>query len=431
MTLIPRLVMASSTASLLVLAAGGADHTAFVVEASVSAERAVSDVPEAPDVSDVPDMPDEAPADAVKEAPEPTSDEKKSPAAEPAPAPTEYDFSALSPVVQAFVDANHLNGAGLIVVHRDDGVIHQDHWGEFDADRVSLIASSSKMITAGVLMRLDDEGLLDIDAPVADVVDWGSAHPDITPAQLISNSSGLVGLFPNPRYGPYECQFMAADTLQSCAETIFTTSDDDNDIVPPDSQYRYGGGQWQVAGAVAEAASGKSWAELIDDTYVEPCDLDTLAFNNHFSQFPGQLFGYPTSFSADPSRLAATDNPNMEAGAYVTTGDYGALLLMHLRGGMCGDDQVLSNEAVDRMHTDRIGDAYGGDIWNPGLGYGLGWCIEIDSGRLIDAGAFGSVPWLDPEDGYGAYLVVEADNVIGAALAEQLYELVDRAIAGS
>ena len=111
-------------------------------------------------------------------------------AAERAP----YDFSAIGPIVDAFVAEQGLNGAGLIVVDREDGVVHEEYWGEFDADRISLIASSSKMISATVLMRLDDDGLLDVDAPVADVVEWGAGNPTVTPAQLISNSSGLIGL---------------------------------------------------------------------------------------------------------------------------------------------------------------------------------------------------------------------------------------------
>ena len=90
----------------------------------------------------------------------------------------EYDFSGVSPIVERFIDERGLNGAGLIVVDRDDGIVDEEYWGEFGPDRVSLIASSSKMITAGVLLRLQDDGLLDIDAPVAAVVDWGAREPD-------------------------------------------------------------------------------------------------------------------------------------------------------------------------------------------------------------------------------------------------------------
>jgi CubicO group peptidase (beta-lactamase class C family) len=338
-----------------------------------------------------------------------------------------YDLSAVSPIVERFVADHGLAGAGLVVVERDDGIVHEQYWGAFGPDRVSLIASSSKMITAGVLLRLHDEGLLDIDAPVAAVADWGAGNPAITPAQLLSSSSGLVGLLPDPGYAPYVCQFLVPGTLQECAASIFTTPGDDADVVAPDTEFRYGGAQWQVAGAVAEVASGKRWAELVDEVYVRPCGLRTLAYNNHFTQLGAAGFDYPTAFGADPSRLRPTDNPNMEGGAYIAPPDYAALLLMHLRGGRCGNTQVLSQEALDRMHTDRIGPAYGGEA-GAGTGYGMGWWVDRSSGRISDPGAYGSFPWLDLADGYGAYLVVEADAATGAMLAQQLFDVVERAV---
>ncbi len=356
------------------------------------------------------------------------------PAAPPSTAPATtvartYDFSAVSPIVQSFVDEHGLNGAGLIVVDRDDGVVHEDYWGEFTPDRISLVASSSKMITAGVLLHLADEGLLDMDAPVADAVDWGSGNPTITPAQLVSSSSGLVGLLDNPAYPPYLCQFLVAGTLQDCARTIFTTPDDDADVIAPDTAFRYGGGQWQAAGGLAEAVSGKSWAELIDEIYVGPCDLGTLAYTNPWTQrgIGAGGFDYPLQFNGDVTRLAPTDNPNMEGGAYLTTGDYAQLLLMQLRGGKCGDDQVLSQASLDRMQSDRIGEVYGGEA-RPGMGYGMGWWVDKTSGLINDPGAFGAVPWLDLEDGYGAYLVIESDATTGYILASQLFDPVDAAI---
>ncbi len=359
--------------------------------------------------------------------------------ADEAPTAT-YDFSEVSPVAEAFIEEKGLNGAGLIVVDRDDGVIHHDHWGEFDEDRVSLVASSSKMITAGVLLKLADEGLLDMDAPIADVVDWGAANPDITPAQLVSNSSGLVGLL-GATPPSYACQYVYTGTLQECAEMIFTTAEDDADVIAPDTDFRYGGAQWQVAGAVAEAASGKSWAQLIDEIYVQPCGLETLGYNNHFTQFEGNPFSYPEGFTGDTSTLESTENPNLEGGAYVTTGDYGKLLAMHLRGGMCDEVQVLSQVALDQMHADRVQEVYGGDAYvgdapvgDPGQGsqgYGMGWWVERDSGYLNDGGMYGSVPWLDLEDGYGVFLVIEADSVTGQDFANRLKPIIDAAVAGA
>lgn len=339
----------------------------------------------------------------------------------------EYDFSAIDPIVQEFIDARGMNGAGLIVVDREDGVVHEEYWGEFGPDRVSLIASASKMLVAGVLMRLAEDGLIDLDAPIADAVAWGDGNPTITPAQLVSNSSGLVGLGPNPGYGPYICQFLAQGELHDCAEQIFTTPADDADVIAPDTEFRYGGAQWQVAGGLAEAVSGRSWAELIEETYVQPCGVDSLGFNNHWTQFGSFGFGYPAEFGADPTTLTETDNPNLEGGAYINAPDYADLLLMHLRGGRCGETQVLSSASIDRLHADRIGEVYDGSAGD--AGYGMGWWIDRSTGRISDPGAYGATPWLDLDDGHGAYLVIEADTGTGSALADLLHQPVADAIA--
>ena len=346
---------------------------------------------------------------------------------EPPPA-SSAAFEAIDPIVSAYVAQRGLNGAGLVVVDRDAGVVHEDYWGVFGPDRVSLVASSSKMIVAGVLLALDEAGTLDLDAPVADIVDWGDAHPEVTPVQLVSNSSGLPGLVDGLAIAPYLCQFLPFGSLQGCAETIFTTSADDGRVIPPDTDFRYGGAQWQVAGAVAEAASGRPWNDLVADTY-RTCDVGSLGFDNQWTRFGSIDFAYPDEVDGDPASLPPTENPNIEGGAYISPRDYADLLLMLLRDGRCGDEQVLSPESVDRMLADRIGEVYGGaDGENPGRGYGLGWFIDRETGQRSDSGAYGSFPWLDPDLGYAAYLIIEATGDDGNELAGQLFDVVETAV---
>jgi CubicO group peptidase (beta-lactamase class C family) len=358
----------------------------------------------------------EATADAPTTAPSAPTTESTAPVAVPSTVPevvSTRDLSAVEPIVQAFVDERGLNGAGLVVVQRDEGIVYEGYWGEFDRDRRSFIASSSKMITAGVLGRLADDGLLDLDAPVAEQVGW-DGNPEVTPAQLVSNSSGLVGLFPDLRYAPYLCQFLPSASLASCGESIFETPDDDADVIPPDSDFRYGGGQWQVAGAVAEVASGRTWADLIEEIYVEPCGVETLGFNNQFVLAQG--LAYPDG--VEPTSLEPSDNPNMEGGAFISPADYGRLLLMHLRDGMCDGGQVLSPAMIERVHADRTLAVYPNGSAAPG--YAMGWWVDRSTGRLQDGGAYGSLPWLDVEAGWGAFLVIEADSTTGFELWQQI-----------
>lgn len=329
-------------------------------------------------------------------------------------------FNDVNELVGNILVESGISGAAFVIFDRENGIVSQEYWGEFAADRPSLLASGSKMITAGVLSRLADQGLIDLDLPISNYVDWAE-DTNITAAQLVSNSSGLVGLGPEPTYSPYLCQFIGSD-LRDCGETIITTPLDDADVVPPDTDFRYGGAQWQVAGAVAESVSGKSWEELIHETYIEPCGVESLGYTNQWAQSGME---YPRAF--DPASLTPTANPSMEGGAYITAPDYTELLLMHLRGGECPNGRVLSPEAVTAAHTDRTGPT---SDTQPAGGYGLGWWVNDADRRVSNNGAYGTHAWLDLEAGYGALLVLERSFQIGREVAEQLYGPVDDAMTG-
>lgn len=326
-------------------------------------------------------------------------------------------FDAFDDAVSAFIEDNGLEGGSAVVVDLESGQVHLQGYGAFDADRRYLIASSSKILSVGVLMRLADQGLVDFDEPIGTYLagPFGAGKPELTLAQLLSNSSGLVSLTDDPFYAPYLCQYMSAGTLTECAEQIYV-ADDATDRVPPDTEFHYGGGPWQLAGGVAEVVSGKSWAELVDETYVEPCGAETLGYTNQYEQ---SGLTYPADFQGDVANLIQTDNPSVEGGAYITVADYGKLLLMHLGGGLCGETRVLSEEAVERMQVDRILEEYEGTTGAGGTleGYGLGWWIDRENpGVVMDPGAYGAIPWIDQERGYAAFIAIEASPTLGGDL---------------
>lgn len=326
------------------------------------------------------------------------------------------DFTAFDSTVTAAVAADGLAGATAVIVQKDSGIVHLAGYGTFSKDRAFLLASASKILSVGVLMRLADQHVVDIDAPVGTYVGsaWGSEKASLTIAQMLSNSSGMVGLIDNPLYLPYMCQYRHVGTLDACAQKIYQAADSDQ-IVPPDTKFRYGGGQWQLAGGIAEVVSGKSWAELIRETYIEPCGTTTLGYTNQFSNVTR---GYPTSFNGDAANAVPTDNPSIEGGGYITAADYGRILLMHLRGGMCGTNRVLSDSAVARMQQDRIGQVYHGATNKAALqGYGLGWWVDrAHPGVVADIGLYGATAWLDTNRGYGVMILMEGNSAMGGNL---------------
>jgi CubicO group peptidase (beta-lactamase class C family) len=338
------------------------------------------------------------------------------------------DFSEVDSAIERFIEQNDLAGATAVVVQRDKGQVHQRGYGEFDADRLHLIASGSKIISAGVLLALNDQGLLDLDAPISDILSaFGQHKPGVTTAQCLSGSAGLLGFSGGTSYGPYVCQYFETGSLQGCTKSLYVADDADS-LIAPDTEFRYGGAQWQIAGGVAEVVSKKSWAQLLDEIYIEPCDVPSLGYDNQYfrAQMEGHERGYPDFFN-EKGPTPNVRNPNIEGGAYITSGDYGKLLLMHLRGGLCGDTRVLSEEAVARMQEDRIAEAYDGSTGVEGMqGYGLGWWIDRDSpGVVMDPGLYGGRAWLDNNRGYAAFIVIEADETLGNALRDEVKPLLD------
>ena len=338
----------------------------------------------------------------------------------------DIDFTRFDAALQKAIDdhnassPNKIKGASAAVVHEQLGVLHTQGYGEFAKDRLYLIASSSKILSVGVLMRLADQGKLDIDAPIGNYLGaWGETQAsEITVAQLVSNSSGLPSLTEVSAAGtdmssPFVsnlCQYSEAGSLKDCGKVLYETDPPRE----PDTMFAYGGSQWQLAGAVAEVVSGESWASLIDSTYREPCDVPTLGYTNQFGKSGG--LGYPEFFQAKKENLPVTQNPSIEGGAFVTVGDYAKLLVMHLRGGTCGDNRVLSEAATVRMREDRVAE-YNGSTGNANApGYGLGFWINEANQVVTDPGAYGSFPLLDLKRRYGVFIAIELSSEVGTKL---------------
>lgn len=353
------------------------------------------------------------------------------------------DFSKFDEALEAAIAAHNeanptkqVRGASAVVVDKATGIVHSQGYGEYAADRLYLVASASKPLSVGVLMRLADQGKLDLDTPISEYLgDWGEHKTNVTVAQLVSNSSGLPSLaevsggLTNPALMPHLCQYLETGKLSDCGKVIYSDEVPANNR-PPDEVWRYGGSQWQLAGAVAEQVSGKSWADLIQETYVQPCGVESLAYTNPFGK--GET-GYPAAFDGDATSAPKTANPSIEGGAYITAQDYGTLLWMHLRGGTCGTKRVLSADSVERMQHNRVSgeDGYGGMTSSPALdGYGLGWWTSEAEGIVASPGLYGAYPVIDQNRDYALILLIEVDTTVGGKLFAAAKPELDRVFGG-
>ena len=315
----------------------------------------------------------------------------------PAGAKPVYDFSAVTRCVQGWVDSGYYPGAAVLVA-KDNKVIYEKCFGNYSPDTQVLIASSGKWLAAATIMSLVDEGKLSLDdTPSKWLPEFKNDPKDkATLRQLLSHSSGY------PAYQPKDKPVDKYQTLVESVEHIMP--------LPPDHQpgehFDYGGLAMQVAGRMAEAASGQDWETLFQERIAKPCGMT----NTHFT----------------PVDQGGGHSPMLGGGARSTLNDYANFLVMIFNDGVFDGKRVLSKNAMQEMQADQVRGALvkPGEFAERVRGakfngiYGLGeWREQLDGAGnavLISSPSWaGAYPWIDKTTGvYGVILAhVEGPNV--------------------
>lgn len=180
------------------------------------------------------------------------------------------DFSAVTNLIQSWVNKHYYSGCGLMVA-KDDQIIFERCFGNFTPDTEVLIASAGKWLAAANVMTLVDEGKLSLeDTPARWLPEFKNDPKDkATLRQLLSHTSG---------YPPYQPKDKPVDKYQTLAKSV-------EHILPlpldfkPGERFDYGGLAMQVAGRIAEVASGQDWETLFQERIAKPCQMT----NTHFT----------------------------------------------------------------------------------------------------------------------------------------------------
>jgi len=317
----------------------------------------------------------------------------------------QYDFSAVDERFQEFLDeSDTYDGISVILVDKSQGVVHKKAFGDHTVDIVVLLASTSKAASASLLVALDDNSEIDfdLDAPISDYLPWQGVYGDRTTTQLLSNTSGIPGFGGRKDYGIHECQYDPDAILENCARLIY--SNELSGTQAAGTAFSYGGSQWHLSGAVAEHVTNSELGQAFDEFIAQPCDLEVYKIGNMTVQSKYEWTGHPDS-------LAGLGNPHMGGGAISNLKDMAKLLLMYLHDGMCGDNRVMSRDAVLSMQVDRTSEI------SP-VSYGLGWWMgprdwmmpeDKESPYLFrDTGGYGSIAWLDTKRMIGGFVPIDA-----------------------
>jgi CubicO group peptidase (beta-lactamase class C family) len=300
----------------------------------------------------------------------------------------DYNFSPVQNKIQGWVDSGYYKGASIIIV-KDNQTIYQNYFGNYKPETVSYIASSGKWLAAATIAAVVDEGKLSWNDKVKKwLPQFADAKGEATLVQLLSHTAGY------PDYQPNNQPIDIYQTLKESVDHIINLPAD----TLPGTKFKYGGLAMNVAGRMAELATGKDWETLFQEKIARPLNMQLT----HFT----------------PVDSAGGHTPMLGGGARTSLQDYANFLNMISNEGMFNGKRILSVDAIKMMQTDQVKNAKvnaGEFAENTRASlrkdiYGLGeWREEVNAKGnvvLISSPSWaGAYPWIDKTNGvYGFFL---------------------------
>lgn len=155
------------------------------------------------------------------------------------------------------------------------------------ADAMFKIASITKTVTAVMILRLYEEGVLHLDTPIKAYLPWltlsrPEAAETMTLHHLLTHTSGL----PDDDYLPEGSRDESAinDVVKATVPTFTLGS------LPEEGKFCYSNWEFNLAGCVASTVTGRSISMLLSEYVLEPLGMTTTTFDYHIaSTYPLSL----------------------------------------------------------------------------------------------------------------------------------------------
>ena len=259
---------------------------------------------------------------------------------------------------------------------------------EADAETVHMLASVSKTVTCGGAMSVVEDGKLSLDADVNDVLPFPVAIPGypgaVTLRQLLTQTSSLKDRWsawgapgkPDTLYCHGDSTIPLGDFLKSYLVPGGERYDAEDNFYDrkPGSRYGYSNIGADLAGYLAEIATGVKLSELCAKRIFEPLGMEQTGF--HLADITTENIAMPHKFDNATERndpIYQYGYPDYPSGALRTSAvQLSKWLRAFMNYGELDGTRILDEATVKEIRTDQHV-AY----WNQGLiwwsGFGPGF----------------------------------------------------------
>lgn len=254
--------------------------------------------------------------------------------------------------------------SGEIVESGVGGVYSKQENRLLTTENLFGIGSTSKMFTTAAMMRLADQGKVDLGCPVTDYIPEftmaDERYQDITVRMLLNHSSGLMGSTYGNGFLFDDADTQAHDTLLDDLATQTLKAD-------PGTFSVYCNDGFTLAEIVIERVSGMSFTDFIHQEITDPLGMaHTKTMQDDFDRSSIVRTYNPYA----PEQETPTDAVNIigTGGVYATAED-----LCRFAQIFTGEADVLTDASREATFHKEYADGQWLDVENNTVGYGLGW----------------------------------------------------------
>jgi len=308
--------------------------------------------------------------------------------------PNAKDLKNLESKFSALLDDRVLVGAQLIV-GRNNTILLERNYGvrsvtdetPVDADTRFCIGSCSKPYTSACIMALVQDNKLELDHAIDAILpqfgnltieDTGSSTRAPTLRELLCHRAGIYSqkMRMSRRQSKWIRDFSL--TLEQSVNGIAK----EKLIASPGELYAYSGAGYCVIGRLAEAATKKSFEQLMQENICAPLDLKRTTYfpqTDDANVASGSINGKPNP--ATPHLTRAFKLSLIGGSLYSTARDSSRFAQMIIKQARLGDRIIHTpstfNELIKPHYKNQR--------------YGMGWTLTVENGKTIELRHTGSL----------------------------------------
>ena len=317
------------------------------------------------------------------------------------------------------LETNNLPGLSLTIV-KDRNKIYSKGFGYADIDKQIQvlpsktkfrIGSFSKTLAASALMKLVEEGKIDLDASIYNYVpDYPKKKWDFTSRQIAGHLSGIRSY--------KEGEMMINENFSNVKDAL-NVFKMDSLLHKPDTKYHYSTHAWTLLSLIIENTSGQSFLDYMQTDVFDKLDMN----NTHAEKISLTDIEKVNYYMLDSTKqiIVAPEVDNSwkwAGGGFIsTTEDVAKFLLAH------SDYGYLTQESLTEMISPQK--KVDGEITN----YGIGWRTRYDKNNntLIGhtGGSIGGTTYafMAPHSNTIIVMTTNLSNASFGNLPDDLFEL--------